>query len=79
VHQTVQRDQPVDNILGDIKNGVTTRSYVAKFCQHYSFTSSMVPFKIEDALHDPDWVVAIQEELNNFKRNQVWSLVKKPK
>jgi hypothetical protein len=46
VHQIVQRDHPVDNILGDIKNGVTIRSCVANFCQHYSFVSSMEPFKI---------------------------------
>jgi hypothetical protein len=69
----------VDNILGDIKKGVTTRSRLANFCQYYSFVSSIEPFKIEDALHDLDWVVAIQEELNNFKRNQVWSLVERPK
>jgi hypothetical protein len=37
------------------------------------------PFKVEDALRDPDWVVAMQEELNNFKRNEVWSLVERPK
>jgi hypothetical protein len=30
---------------------------------------------IEDALRDPDWVVAMQEELNNFTRNEVWHLV----
>jgi hypothetical protein len=30
---------------------------------------------VEDALHDLDWVVAMQEELNNFKRNKVWFLV----
>jgi hypothetical protein len=71
VHQTIQRDHHVDNILGDIKNGVTTRSRVANFCQYYSFVSFMKPFKIENALCDPDWVVAMQEELNNFKRNQV--------
>jgi hypothetical protein len=69
----------VDNILGDIKKGVTTRSRVANFCQHYSFVSSMEPFKVEDALCDPDWMVAMQEELNNFKRNEVWSLVERPK
>jgi hypothetical protein len=40
VHQTVQRDHPADNILGDIKKGVTTRSHVANFCQHYSFVCS---------------------------------------
>jgi hypothetical protein len=39
----------------------------------------MEPFKMEDALCDPDWVVAMQEELNNFKRNKVWSLVERPK
>jgi hypothetical protein len=32
VHQTIQRDHPVDNILGDIKKGVTTRSRVANLC-----------------------------------------------
>jgi hypothetical protein len=31
VHQTIQRDHSVDNILGDIKKGVTTRSRVANF------------------------------------------------
>jgi hypothetical protein len=32
----------------------------------------------EDALRDPDWVVAMQEELNNFTRNEVWHLVPRP-
>jgi hypothetical protein len=61
----------VYNIFGDIKKGVTTRSRVANFYQYYSFVSSIEPFKLEDALRDPDWVVIMQEELNNFKRNQV--------
>jgi hypothetical protein len=78
VHQNVQTDHPMDNILGDIKKGVTTISCVTNFCQYYSFVSSMESLKVEDALRDPDWVVAMQEELNNFKRNQVWSLVDRP-
>jgi hypothetical protein len=49
------------------------------FCEHYSFVSSFEPFKVEDALRDPNFVVAMQEELNNFKRNKVWSLVERPK
>jgi hypothetical protein len=32
----------------------------------------------EDALRDPDWVVAMQEELNNFMRNEIWHLVSCP-
>jgi hypothetical protein len=79
VCHNVRRDHPVDNILGDIEKGVTTRSCVVNFCEHYSFVSSFELFKVEDTLHDPDWVVAMQEELNNFKCNEVWSLVKRPK
>jgi hypothetical protein len=69
----------VDQILGDISNGVTTRSRLANFCEHYSFVSSIEPFRVEEALQDPDWVLAMQEELNNFKRNEVWILVPCPK
>jgi hypothetical protein len=61
----------MNNILGDIKKGATTRSRDAFFCEHYMFVSSFEPFKVEDILRDPDWVVATQEELNNFKRNEV--------
>jgi hypothetical protein len=31
VHQAIQRDHPVNSILGDIHKGVTTRSRVAHF------------------------------------------------
>jgi transposase InsO family protein len=75
VHHTIQRYHPVDNILGSIKRGVTTRSRLAIFCEFYSFVSSLEPLKVEEALGDPDWIIAMQEELNNFTRNEVWSLV----
>jgi hypothetical protein len=78
VHQAIQRDHPVNTILGDIQKGVTTRSRVAHFCEHYSFVSSIEPHRIEEALQDSDWVLAMQEELNNFTRNEVWHLVPRP-
>jgi hypothetical protein len=34
---------------------------------------------MEYALCDSDWVVGMQEELNNFKRNEVRSMVERPK
>jgi hypothetical protein len=71
VHQAIQRDHPINSILGDIHKGVTTRSRVPHFCEHYSFVSSIEPYRIEDALRDSDWVVAMQEELNNFTKNEV--------
>ena len=77
VHQTIQRDHLVDNILGSIRRGVTTRSRLATFCEFYSFVSSLEPLKVDQALEDPDWLLAMQEELNNFKRNEVWSLVER--
>jgi hypothetical protein len=70
-HQPIQRDHPVNSILGDIHKGVTTRSRVAHYSEHYSFVSSIEPYRVEDALRDPDWVMAMQEELNNFTRNEV--------
>jgi hypothetical protein len=78
VHQAIQRDHPMNSILGDIHKGVTTRSRVAHFCEHYSFVSSIEPYRVEDALRDSDWVLAMQKELNNFTRNDVWHLVLRP-
>jgi hypothetical protein len=71
VHQAIQRYHPVNSILGDIHKGVITRSRVAYFCEHYSFVSSIEPYMVQDALKDLDWVLAMQEELNNFTRNEV--------
>jgi hypothetical protein len=69
----------VDEIQGAISKGVITRSRLANFHEHYLFVSSIEPFRVEKALQDPDWVLAMQEELNNFKRNEVWSLVPCPR
>jgi hypothetical protein len=79
VRQSVQRDHPVDNILGSIHRGVTTRLRFANFCEHYSFVSMLEHIRVEDALGDANWVMVMQEELDNFTRNEVWSLVERPK
>jgi hypothetical protein len=79
VRAAIQRNHPVDQILGHINKGVTTRSRLANFCEHYLFVSSIEPFRVEETLQNPNWVLAMQEELNNFKRNEVWSLVPRPK
>jgi hypothetical protein len=66
----------VDNIIGSIRRGVTTRSRLANFTRLFF---SLEPLRVEEALSDPDWIVAMKEELNNFTRNKVWSLVERPK
>lgn len=73
------RDHPIDNIIGDINKGVTTRFNLKDACLNMEFVSQIEPSKVNDALEDDQWIVAIQEELNQFERNQVWELVPKPK
>jgi hypothetical protein len=79
IHHQVAKDHPVDQIMGDVSKGVQTRSRVASFCQHYSFVSFHEPMRVDEALNDPDWVISMQEELNNFTRNEVWSWLKDPR
>ena len=37
--------------------------------------SQIEPKNVNDALGDSNWVIAMQDELNQFTRNDVWSLV----
>nr|GFC90877.1 hypothetical protein [Tanacetum cinerariifolium] len=50
-----------------------------QFCPFLCFISQEEPKKIFDALKDPSWVEAMQEELLEFKIQNVWSLVDFPK
>jgi len=65
-----------DNIIGDIEQGVSTRRKLA-FIQHVAFVSQIEPKNVNDALCDSNWVVVMQDELNQFTKNDVWSLVPK--
>nr|GEU73160.1 hypothetical protein [Tanacetum cinerariifolium] len=50
-----------------------------QFCLFSCFLSQEEPKKIFDALKDPSWVKALQEELLQFKIQNVWILVDCPK
>ena len=43
-----------------------------------AFVSLQEPKNIKEAIQDSDWVKAMQEELEEFKSNQVWRLVPRP-
>nr|CAH66560.1 OSIGBa0113K06.6 [Oryza sativa] len=79
IHTTLSKDHPIDQVLGDISKGVQTLSRVASICEHYSFVSCLEPKHVDEALCDPDWMNAMHEELNNFARNKVWTLVERPR
>ena len=40
-----------------------------------AFVSQTEPKIVVDALEDNNWITAIHEELNQFVRNEVWTLV----
>ncbi|KAK1604075.1 hypothetical protein QYE76_027748 [Lolium multiflorum] len=68
-----------EKVLGDVRAKVSTRRQLANFSNHHAYISLVEPKKVFEALEDSDWLEAMHEELNNFKRNKVWTLVKKPK
>ena len=69
---------PKDLILGDPSRGITTRSSFRNTCEHTAFISQIEPKSFADAENDESWIIAMQEELNQFERNNVWELVPKP-
>nr|GEX34039.1 hypothetical protein [Tanacetum cinerariifolium] len=45
-----------------------------QFCLYSCFLSQVEPKRVSDALEDPSWVKAMQEELLQFKIQKVWTL-----
>ena len=73
------RDHPMVNVIGDLEAGIQTRGSLRDNAMFCAYLSKIEPKKIEEALEDPDWVIAMQEELNQFERCKVWDLVDRPK
>ena len=63
------KDHPLDLVLGDVSSGVRTRRQVQNEVEYGAFLSQIEPTSIEQTLEDCDWIIAMQEELNQFERN----------
>nr|GEX83871.1 uncharacterized mitochondrial protein AtMg00810-like [Tanacetum cinerariifolium] len=90
----VHKDHPVTQIIGDLSSATQTRSMtrVAKdqgglsqinnddfhTCMFACFLSQEEHKRVHQALKDPSWIEAMQEELLQFKRQKVWVLVDLP-
>ncbi|KAD6118915.1 hypothetical protein E3N88_10186 [Mikania micrantha] len=72
------KNHPLEQILGDLSKGVQTRSQISNFCLHAAFLSQIEPSKYQEALKDNSWVEAMQDELLQFKRQNVWTLCPLP-
>jgi hypothetical protein len=74
----VQKNHPKDLIIGNPDEGITTRrnqDIISNSC----FVSKIEPKNVKEALMDNYWITAMQEELNQFERSEVWDLVPRPK
>ena len=71
------KDHPQSQIIGEPSAGVKTRA-TANYCLFSCFVSEIEPKKVTEALADPFWVEAMQDELLQFERNLVWTLTPLP-
>nr|GEY21203.1 retrovirus-related Pol polyprotein from transposon TNT 1-94 [Tanacetum cinerariifolium] len=75
------KDHPLNNIISQLSRPVSTRLQLheqALFCYYDAFLTSVEPKTYKEALIQYCWIEAMQEELNEFERREVWELVPRP-
>ncbi|GKC25116.1 gag-pol polyprotein [Tanacetum coccineum] len=68
----------IEQVIGDPSKPVTTRRRLhtyAEVCMYALTLSTTKPKNIKDAMLDHSWFESMQDELNQFKRLDVWKLV----
>ncbi|GJY04523.1 ribonuclease H-like domain-containing protein [Tanacetum coccineum] len=68
----IHKDHPIDNVIGEVQSTIQSQNLLL----NKGF--SIEPTSIAKALSDSSWVEAMQEELLQFKLQQVWILVDLP-
>ncbi|XP_057720041.1 uncharacterized protein LOC130934493 [Arachis stenosperma] len=74
------KNYPEEFVIGDVSHGVQTRSSTRKANEgsNIALLSQMEPQNVKEALSDPSWIKAMEDELLEFEKNQVWTLVPRP-
>nr|GEW20552.1 hypothetical protein [Tanacetum cinerariifolium] len=70
-----------ENIIGQLSKPVSTLLQIheqALFCYYDAFLTSVEPKTYKEALTQSCWIEAMQKELNEFERLEVWELVPRP-
>ncbi|KAI3734360.1 hypothetical protein L6452_13828 [Arctium lappa] len=85
-HTRTQKNHPPQLVIGDISSPMMTRNQrriqEMQDQQHTvlsCFLSQLEPKKAHDAMKESSWIEAMQEELLQFKLQDVWDLVDLPK
>ncbi|GJT61874.1 hypothetical protein Tco_1005407 [Tanacetum coccineum] len=71
------KNHPLDQVIENL-NQRTLRSQAQNHSNFFCFIFTVDPKDVKEALKDESWVVAMQEELNQFVANDVWELVPLP-
>ncbi|CAN1272233.1 Retrovirus-related Pol polyprotein from transposon TNT 1-94 [Linum perenne] len=74
----IQKRHPVSQLIGNPTERLVTRSKRTLFSSEHAMISLIEPKNYKEALKDEHWISAMQEELNQFQRSQVWELVPCP-
>jgi hypothetical protein len=77
----IQKVHPPQQIIGNLNERVTRSSRPAhlSYFSNTLFVALFEPRDVGHALFDLSWVNAMHEELENFERNQVWTLFDAPR
>ncbi|GJZ55557.1 retrovirus-related pol polyprotein from transposon TNT 1-94, partial [Tanacetum coccineum] len=76
------KDHPLDNIVRNPSRLVSTRKQLASdalWCCFYIELSKVKPKNFKMAMTEDSWFEAMQNEIHEFDRLEVWVLVPKPK
>jgi hypothetical protein len=73
----IKKAHPPQQIIGNLNERVThfSKSTHLSFFSNILFVALFEPRDVGHTFSDSSWVNAMHEELENFERNQVWTLV----
>jgi hypothetical protein len=77
----IQKRHPPHQIIGNLNERVTRSSRSAHLScfSNTLFVALFEPRDVGHALSDSSWINVMHEELENFERNQIWTLVDPPR
>jgi hypothetical protein len=76
----IQKNHPLDQIIGNKDAGVVTRRKIHSLEQtHLALLSTIEPNCFEESNKDEFWNKAMDEELDQIEKNDTWELVPRPK
>jgi hypothetical protein len=81
----VKHNHPPQQLIGTLEEGHRLRnrviqplSEVVNQVSYYCYLAQTEPKKVDEALQDESWVSAMQDELHQFTKHDVWTLVPRP-